>query len=859
MCRLRNRSALAVGLAIILTFVAALSPVRAADDGRRGFVEKTFKDDTGEHRYVVFVPPSYSPSRPLPAILFLHGAGERGNDGRVHLNIGLGALVKARETNFPAIVVFPQCENARGRVLQGWRAGTPDADRALLILEQVEKDYRIDSKRRILTGWSMGGFGAWSIAAADPSRWSALVPVAGGGQPEWAEKLKELPIWALHGVDDHAVVVERSREMIEALKAAGATPQFTEIEGGDHDSWKVAYADDRLIAWMLDPKNVDPDKLPPPKEARAPKEVFVQPFVPALEIPGAMYARLGNQMLEALAYSAPKQIPQNLLSGRINDIVEFTNVEGYGFRVQFSGISYNSQLNQVRVKGVGKDRLNLQIGVSNAALNIGGTWVTGEDHAASAGLIQVVMGYRRPVWVDIDVQPYVDNRRIRLKPIAARFSIPNDNWYVTSPAGVSVEGFGMTREKVASGLVSGLYGQKRRIEQEVLATVPKMLDAVEKKMAEFGEAGTFADRFWPIPVYKPRTRLFPQSVSTDENGVTVVLGLSAAAIDPRKTPQQPEVVNLMPKLPDELPNIKALHAGLMPEVLDPLSELLVKADVARIHLLDIPGNTFSKLADRAFLTEAIPELKRHADAEFWSELSLASGIQVEDVSVKDGPTRVQFHVPKLFITTSVIPRGAVVSGDPSRAQPVVVFEIDLKQNGFAELVKPNSQTRAIRFGWDGDPDLTLNCRFADGYQAENNAIDKEAINARLLDCWKAWTGLTPVSTATVPDLDFGITKLRLSNAGWAAPHLFATFTPPGVKVTNLSEETFIYETKGPYSDWSTTKYKLEPSQSHDFDISYPLTYRRNGEIYTLAPGSHSEFRVPIKGGPPRLFQARETP
>ncbi len=868
-------------LVIAAAFLVMAGQANAADDGKRGFVEKVFKDDAGEHKYVVFVPPSYSPSKPLPEILFLHGAGERGNDGRVHLNVGLGAMVKAREATFPAIVVFPQCENDRGRVLQGWLAGTSDADRALRILEQVEKDYRVDTKRRILTGWSMGGFGAWSIAAADPSRWSALAPLAGGGQPEWAEKLKDLPIWVWHGDEDHAVVVNRSREMIEALKTAGATPRYSEIAGGDHDSWKNAYADDRLIAWMLDPKNVDPDKLPAPKETLAPKEVFAQPFVPALEIPGAMYARLGNQMLEALAYSAPKQIPQNLLSGRINDIVQFTNVEGYGFRVQFSGISYNSQLSQIRIKGAAKERLNLQVGVSNAAMNIGTTWVTGEDHSATAGLIQVVLGFRRPVWIDIDVQPYVENRRIRLKLVASRFSIPNDNWYVTSPAGVSVEGFGMSRDKVSSGLVSGIYGQKGRIEQEVLATVPKMLETIEKKMAEFGEAGTFADRFWPIPVYKPRSRIFPQSISTDENGVTVVLGLSAAAIDPRKTPKQPEVVEIKSSLPEDLPSIRALQAGLAPEVLDPLTELLVRSDLARIHLLDIPGDTFAKLADRAFLTEAIPELKRHADSELWSELSLGGGIHVEDVGVKDGPTRVQFHVPKLLITTSVIPResvgarrgspdptadsgrpavgAAAGSGDPRRAQPVVVFEIDLKQTGFAELTKPDSQSRAIRFGWDGDPQFTLKCRFADGYQAENTAINNDAINARLLESWKAWTALAPVTTATVPDLDFGLTKLRLSSAGWATPHLFATFTPPGVKVTNLTEEDFVYETKGPYSDWSNAKYKLEPGKTHDFDISYPLTYRRNGEIYTLAPGSHSEFRVPVKGGPPRLFQARETP
>ena len=247
-------------------------------------------------------------------------------------------------------------------------------------------------------------------------------------------------------------------------------------------------------------------------------------------------------------------------------------------------------------------------------------------------------------------------------------------------------------------------------------------------------------------------------------------------------------------------------------------------------------------------------MKRHADAELWSELSLGSGVDVQDVSEKDSPTRVQFQVPKLLITTSL-----KKNANSAELSPVVVFEIDLKQNAFADLVKQDSQTRTIRFGWDGDPQIALKCRFADGYQVENPKIDNDLINARLLECWKAWTSLAPVTSATVPDLDFGISRLRLSSTGWASPHLFATFTPPGVKITNVTEVDFIYQTKGPYSDWSNAKYKIEPGKSHDFDISYPLTYRRNGEVYTLAPGSHSEFRVPITGGPPRLFQARETP
>ena len=859
-----NQVSLFVCLTLMLCF---MTQVTAADDGKRGFVEKVFQDDAGEHRYVVFVPAAYSPSKTWPVVLFLHGAGERGTDGKAPLNVGLGSLVKAREVSFPAIVVFPQCENTHGRALEGWLAGSTDANRALRILEQVQKDYRVDAKRRILTGWSMGGFGAWSLAAADPSRWSCLVPIAGGGKAEWAEKLKDLPIWAWHGDDDHAIVATRSREMIDALKAAGGTPRYTEILSGDHDSWKIAYADDRLIAWMLDPAKVDPDKLPAPKERLLPKLVFAQPFAPALEIPNAMYARMGNQMLEAVAYAAPQQIPKDMLSGRIKDLFDATNVEGYGFSIRFSGITYTSQLNQIRIKAHAKDRLNIQVGLTKAMLNIAGTSVTGEDHAAQTGPIQIVIGHQRPVWLSVDVTPYVENRRIRLRQVGARFDIPNDNWYVTAPAGISVSGFGMTREKVSSGLVNGLYRSKHRIENEVLAVVPKLIDTLEQKLAERGEAGDVAARFWPLPVYKPRVRFWPQDVSTDENGITVVLGLSAASIDPLKAPKQPTIVDLKAALPGELPQITALQVGLVPDMLEPLTDLLVKSDVTRIHVLDIPENTFAKFADKTALTEAIPELKRHADAELWSELSLASGISVDDVGGEKDTTRLQFHIPKLMIALSLMPAAktavaggseiseAAGSSDPRRATPFAVFEVELKQTAVAELLKPDSQTRAVKFAWDGEPELQVTCRFADGYQPEDKMIRSELVEGWLKESWKAWIGLTPVATAQVPDLDFGLTKLRLSHAGWDSPHIVATFTPPGVKLTNSSQDVFLYETKGPYSDWGGP-YKLEPGKSHEYEISYPLTYRRQGEIYTLAPGSHSEFREPVTGGPPRLFQAK---
>ena len=112
----------------------------------------------------------------------------------------------------------------------------------------------------------------------------------------------------------------------------------------------------------------------------------------------------------------------------------------------------------------------------------------------------------------------------------------------------------------------------------------------------------------------------------------------------------------------------------------------------------------------------------------------------------------------------------------------------------------------------------------------------------------------------IPDLDFGLTKLRLSEARWAAPWLGVTFSAPGVKITNSTDKPLAYETKGPYSSWGGP-YTLAPGKTHRYDIAYPMTWRTRiagqQSAYTLIPGTHSEFRVPRGGGNPELFKARE--
>jgi predicted peptidase len=225
---------------------------RAANDPpATGFVRQTYKDETGkEYNYVVFVPLDYKGDRPYPLILFLHGLGECGTDGK-QVNVGLGPAIVKREKTFPFITLFPQAVKPTREIFNTWLPDQPDGKRALAMLDIVQKQYNVDPRRVYLTGLSMGGFGTWGLAAAYPERWAALAPVCGGGDPRQIEKVKHIPCWCFHGDKDDAVPVKYSRQMIEALKAAGAQPNYDEYKDVGHNSWDRAYDTPELYEWLL--------------------------------------------------------------------------------------------------------------------------------------------------------------------------------------------------------------------------------------------------------------------------------------------------------------------------------------------------------------------------------------------------------------------------------------------------------------------------------------------------------------------------------------------------------------------------------------------------------------------------------
>jgi poly(3-hydroxybutyrate) depolymerase len=216
----------------------------ADDDATPGFHLRTIKTASGDRKYTLYLPKGYDGQKAFPVVLFLHGAGERGDDGVKCAQVGLGPAVYNNPEAFPAIVVFPQAR-------QTWAAGSDDAKAALAALDEVLKEFKGDPKRVVLTGLSMGGRGSWENAAAEPERFAAVVPICGPGRTESAKTLAGLPVWAFVGDADRDQTVLNLRAMVEALTAAGGKARLTEYRSVGHNSWDRAYSDATVIDWML--------------------------------------------------------------------------------------------------------------------------------------------------------------------------------------------------------------------------------------------------------------------------------------------------------------------------------------------------------------------------------------------------------------------------------------------------------------------------------------------------------------------------------------------------------------------------------------------------------------------------------
>ena len=200
-----------------------------------------YKNGRFEFSFWVYVPEDLQEGEKLPLMLFLHGAGERGEDLELVLKHGLPKYFK-ESPPVRAIMVAPQCPLGITWINQ--------IEKLKSFFDKILATYPVDLDKVTLTGISMGGFGTWEYAMTYPETFAAIAPVCGGGQAWRCDSLIHMPIRTFHGDKDDVVSPFYSYEMVDTLLRKGGNPELTIFHNVDHNSWEPAYEKTDLIAWL---------------------------------------------------------------------------------------------------------------------------------------------------------------------------------------------------------------------------------------------------------------------------------------------------------------------------------------------------------------------------------------------------------------------------------------------------------------------------------------------------------------------------------------------------------------------------------------------------------------------------------
>jgi len=227
-------------------------------------------------QYRLYVPENLAPGARVPLVVYLHGSGACGSDNVMNLRDGPDYMIAySRMANTPVIVVSPQCPQRYGWSPLFW---TPESAVVTPVPMKMEKlvgelidqcidTLPVDTNAVLLTGVSLGGFGAWSMLAHNPDRFAAVLPVCGGGDPKACARFAKVPIWIVHGERDGVVPVKLARAMVAELWRLNAPVRYREVPDAGHAVWGT-YGDDSLLKWFFSRRKTPPPAPPAPGAAR---------------------------------------------------------------------------------------------------------------------------------------------------------------------------------------------------------------------------------------------------------------------------------------------------------------------------------------------------------------------------------------------------------------------------------------------------------------------------------------------------------------------------------------------------------------------------------------------------------------
>lgn len=208
------------------------------------FVEKKFVSKIHRDGYLNYLYKGLNTDKKSPLLIYIHGAGSRGNDIDVlKNNTGLTTIEKFSGERF--IVAAPHCH------LNTW---FDLYDILIEFIDELRNGESVDINRVYIVGSSMGGFTAWQVMMSKPEWFAAAVPICGGGMYWNAARLKDMPIWAFHGALDMTVLPEETLHMVKAVNKAGGNAKITIFPQTTHNAWEAALSTPELYDWLLSHK-----------------------------------------------------------------------------------------------------------------------------------------------------------------------------------------------------------------------------------------------------------------------------------------------------------------------------------------------------------------------------------------------------------------------------------------------------------------------------------------------------------------------------------------------------------------------------------------------------------------------------
>ena len=854
---------------LAVTFAGLGAAAAPAQDLGDGFTVETYADADGSHRYGLFVPDGPPPPGGWPVVLFLHGAAERGTDGVAPTRVGLGAVIRQRVESgagFPAVAVFPQVEDPDGRILTAWSPTEPDGARALAILAAVERRLPTDPARRLLTGWSMGGYGVAAQLAADPAPWAAAVLVAGGRTEEvpvdaLAAATRTVPLWLVGGAKDRYVPFARTAELAAEIRAAGGTVRLSRVADRGHDVWKSAFASRAFAGLLAVPGSLPAAPRIDPEAGRdvdLPRLREMVPFVPAVEVTGAAFVRADDALLAKLTAGVPDIIPADALSGSLGTQRIGRTIAGLDLNVTFRDVSYAARLTGASVTPRAGNVLTLRLEFMDATLTLGSTRLTAPlGHRGSASAMAVVAGRRRPIPIEIDVRPSVENRAIKLAPLCVRFRLPADDYTVLGPRFVNERGLFLTEKCLAKALVNGLYDARPEVEKQIRELAPQLVAELEKRL-DFGQPGGLADGLVPLPTVDPGVRVWPQDVRADAGGLTVLFGASIAAWDPADAPARPELADGglclggdcdpaklgAPPPARGLPEDRGtLAVGVSAGLVRPLTAALVRGGLPRIDVRDVPGNPLRELSRRDTLTAIVPELATNPGEAVRARIGLAGPIAA---AVSDRPPiheRAELVLATDDLALSIDRRAG------GRWETVADLRFTLRQ-GVSVAIGVRGATRTLIAGPAGRAEVEPAGVRADG------DVDADLAARLTADGWDRWVAGEGPFGGVLDDLPVLGTPLRAESVTATDNAVVARFGVPGTVLENRSEFPLTYRVRSPAGVWGGP-FTLAPGVSHTYDARGPMRFEPSGTARetlklptrSLPAGSVHAFRLPPGGVP----------